>query len=395
VGIVTTDAGAWPQTAAPGTTIDPLWTAALPGTGGGELTALPSGGCVVSLPESLLAFTAGGERMWQAPAARRHFTEGQPIVIAPEGVLIRLEGGSVLTRDLRTGEVSGTYAAPGGQRLGLTPWDDLAYWVAAPDRATLHCVTRSGQSRWSVGFDDPIMSIYAPLPLGDLVVVDRDGALWAFDRDGQVRWLADPTGIRAPGPGDAGPRPAMSGFELGAPPVRVDRDRALVELESSTGRGIYLLDGASPGITPVAVGAPARPPFVRLPAPPGVHRMAGVGGQVEVGQMEWEYQVVAFESGDGRVWEHRMPAPAVALEPAPDGGVVAMAQPGAKVWREYQQWYDMSRQILVRSIDPDGRTRWSWHAHTPITHGPLVTTDGVVYVGCAERLWAFPVTGHP
>lgn len=63
------------------------------------------------------------------------------------------------------------------------------------------------------------------------------------------------------------------------------------------------------------------------------------------------------------------------------------------MFRDYRRWYDMSDQIMVRSIGPDGRTRWDWHAHTLITHGPLVTPDGVVYVGCAERLWAFPVAG--
>jgi hypothetical protein len=393
VGIVTADGGAWPQTAAPGTSIDPLWTAALPGPGGGGLIPLPSGGCVVTLPESLVAFTADGERMWQAPMARRHFTEGRAIVIAPEGALVLMEAGTVVTRDLRTGEVSGTFPAPGGQRLSLTPWGDLAYRVVVPGQATLHCVTRAGQPRWSVDFHDRSITIYEPVPVGDVIVVDQNGALWAFDRDGQVRWLADPTGIRAPGPDDRVRRPAMTGFELRSRPMRVDQDRALVELRSYTQTGIYLLDGASPRITPFAVPTPAREPRVLLSSPPGGLRMAGMGGRVEVRQMEWEYLVVAFESGRPWIWENRMPAPAVYLEPAPDGGVVATANPSTTVWRDYSQWYDMSPQTLVRSIDPEGGTRWSWHAHTRITHGPLVTADGIVYVGCAERLWAFPVAG--
>lgn len=389
---MTTDATAWPRTAAPGTTIDPLWTTALHGPGGGELISLPSGGCVVSRPESLLAFTAAGEPIWQARAGRRHFTEGGPLVIASEGVLIRIEDGTVVTRDLRTGEVSAAFPAPGGQLPSLTPWGDLAYWVVVPGQATLHCVTRAGQSRWSVAFHDPTITIYEPLAIGDVIVVDRDSALWAFDRDGQVRWLADPAGIRAPGPDDRAPRPETSRVEMSAMPMRVDRDRALVELRSYTQHGIYLLDGASPGITPVAVPTPAQSPLVLLPSP-GVLRMAGRGGQVEVRQLEWEYLVVAFESGRPWIWENRMPAEAVHLEPTPDGGVVALAQPSSTVWRDYRQWYEMSDQTLVRSIDPAGRTRWSWHAYTPITHGPLVTPDGVVYVGCAERLWAFPVAG--
>ncbi|MGN9913734.1 outer membrane protein assembly factor BamB family protein [Phytohabitans sp. LJ34] len=388
---MTTDGGAWPQTAAPGTSVSPLWVAELPGPGGGGLIALPSGGCVVSMPESLLAFTAGGEQMWRASAPRRHYSEGRAMVVAPEGALIRMENGTVVTRELRTGEAYATFPAPRGQLPSLTPWGDLAYWVIVPGQATLHCVTRAGQPRWSVDFHDRAIGTHEPLPVGDVIVVDRNGVLWAFDRDGQVRWLADPAGVRAPSPDDWTPRPAGSGYEMSARPMRLDRDRALVELQSYTQHGIYLLDGASPGITPVAVPTPARAPFVLLPAPPGVHRMAGLGGQVQVGPMKLEYQVVAFESGEGCVWEHRMPAEAAALEPAPDGGVVAMAQPSSTVWRDYRQWYDMSDQTLVRSIDPEGRTRWSWHAHTPITHGPLVTPDGLVYVGCAERLWAFPV----
>jgi hypothetical protein len=389
---VTADGGGWPQTTAPGTSIAPLWTAELPGPGGG-LIPLPSGGCVVSQRDSLLAFTADGERTWQAPAAPRHYTEGQPIVIASEGVLIRMEDGSVVTRDLRTGEVSGTFPSPHGQRLTLTPWGDLTYWVIRPGHAVLHCVARAGQSRWSVDFSGSAHTTFDPLPVGDAIVVDRYGALWALDRDGHVSWLADPAGIRAQGPDDRAPRPAKSGFELSAPPLPVDRDRALVELESYTQRGFYLLDGASPRITPVAVHTPARLPYALLRAAPGAYRIAGLGGTVEIRQLEREYQVVAFESGDGRVWEHLMPAEAVSLKAAPDGGVVALAQPSATVWRDYQQWHDMSQWILVRSIDPDGGTRWSWHAHTLITHGPLVTPDGLVYVGCAERLWAFPVAG--
>jgi hypothetical protein len=390
---VTADGGAWPQTAAPGTSIAPLWTAVLPGTGGGGLIPLPSGGCVVTMPESLLAFTTAGEQMWQAPAARRQYNAGRAIINAPEGALILMEDRNVVTRDLRTGEVSGTFPAPGGQRLSLTPWGDLAYWVITLGRDTLHCVSRSGQPRWSVDFDDSTVILYEPLSVGDVIVVSRNGALWAFGQDGQVRWLADPAGIRSPGPDDRTPRPADSGFELSWLPMPVDRDRALVELRSYTQRGIYLLDGASPRITPVAVPTPARRPFVLLSTRPGAYRMAGLGGQVEVGQMVWEYTVVAFESGEERVWEHRMPADAVYLEPAPDGGVVATANPSTTVWRDYSQWYDMSPQTLVRSIDPEGGTRWSWHAHTRITHGPLVTADGLVYVGCAERLWAFPVAG--
>jgi len=390
---VTVDGGAWPETVAPGTSIAPLWTAALPSADRGGMIPLPSGGCVVTWPESLVAFTAAGERTWQASVARRHHDAGQAIVIAPEAALVHLEGHTVVTRDLRTGEVAGTFPAPGGQLLSLTPWGDLAYWVVTPGLATLHCVTRAGRPRWSVDFHDRTSTVYEPLAIGDLIVVDRNGALWAFDRDGQVRWLADPDGVRAPGPDDSAPRPETSGFELSAVPIRVDRDRALVELRSYTQRGIYLLDGASPRITPVAVPTPAGGPRVLLSGPPGRLRMAGLGGRVEIRQMEWEYEVVAFESGRPWLWEHRMPAEAVGLQPAPDGGVVALANPSATVWRDYQQWYDMSSRILVRSIGPDGGTRWSWHAHTPVTHGPLVTADGIVYVGCAERLWAFPVAG--
>lgn len=388
---MTTGGAAWPEAAAPGTSIAPLWMAALPGPGGGELVPLPSGGCVVMLPESLLAFTSEGERIWRAPAARRQITSGRPIVIAAEGALIRMEDRTVVTRDLRTGEVSGTFSAPGGKLLSLTPWGDLVYWVITPGQDTLHCVTRAGQLRWSVTFDDRTTTIYQPLSVGDVLVVDRDGALWAFDRDGQVRWLADPAGVRVPSPDDWTPRPDRSGFRMSAAPMRVDRDRALVEMESDAQHGIYLLDGATPAITPAAVPTPARQPRTLLQAPPDALRMAGTGGRVQVRQLEWEHLVVAFESGRPWIWEHRMPVPPVVLEPAPDGGVVALANPDVTLWRKYSQWYDMSPQIMVRSIDPEGRTRWSWHAHTPITHGPLVTPDGVVYVGCAERLWAFPV----
>jgi hypothetical protein len=382
------DSGQLPPEPVPGTDVAPLWSAPMPG-GGGLLTLLPSGGCIASTSASLLAYRPDGRLRWEAAAVARVFG-GEPAV-TPDGALVRIEDGSVITRALLTGEVLGSFAAPLGSGIGLAPWGDLIYSQAAPGgTAAVRCVTRTGVDRWSVSLDGPAALTIRPLVLGDVVVVNRRGALWALDQAGRSPWLADNHGVRAPEPEDNHRRAATDpngGVELHAAPARLDAGRALVALEWFAGDGLYLLDGVTPRLTPVT--APGAAPYAVLPHAPTEYRIAGLGPQIEVRRMDWRYPIVSFEPDGRRLWEHPLPAKAIALAPAPGGNLIAAASPTATRWRDYQQWYDLSGETFVRCIGPDGTARWTWHAPGPLTHLPVVGPDGVVYVGCDQRLWAF------
>jgi hypothetical protein len=111
---------------------------------------------------------------------------------------------------------------------------------------------------------------------------------------------------------------------------------------------------------------------------------------VEVGPMRWEYPVVAIEPDGIRAWEHRLPARASHVTPAPGGQLIVTASPSRKRWNDYHQWCDLSAETFVRSVGPDGAERWTWYAPGPVTHLPVVSPSGTVYVGCDKRLWALP-----
>jgi hypothetical protein len=372
-------------TPAPDSHIDPLWTVTLP-EGGGLLTPL-AGGVVVSSGSWLSAYAADGRLVWQAGEVARTF--GGSTVLTPEGLLLRIEDQRIVTRTLASGQVVGLLPAPNGSGLAVAPWGDLLYSAAAPGgTAVLRCLTRDGTPRWVVALDGPAPLVYGPLPLGQVVVVPRRGALWALDRDGRCPWLADPGGVRAAGPADDQRAPA-SGVELAAAPVRFDDRRAVVALESDTGRGLYLIDAGAPALTPLAVPAPASPPYQALVG--AQPRIVGLGPQVEVAHMDWRYPVVCLAPGGATVWQHLLPARATTLAATPDGGVVAAASASTQRWQDYQRWYDLSAETFVRCLGPDGRARWTWHAHGPLTHQPVVGPEGIAYVGSEQRLHALRV----
>jgi outer membrane protein assembly factor BamB len=107
--------------------------------------------------------------------------------------------------------------------------------------------------------------------------------------------------------------------------------------------------------------------------------------------MDWRYPVVCLAPGGALVWQHRLPAPAITLAATPDGGVIAAASASAQRWHDYQRWYDLSAETFVRCLGPDGQARWTWNAHGPLTHQPVVGPDGIVYVGSEQRLHALRV----
>jgi hypothetical protein len=335
--------------------------------------------------------------VWVSPATGRTFG-GEP-VITPDGAFVRIEGNVIVTRDLGTGRVVGSTPAPLASGLCLAPWGDLLYSQADPGGSpAVRCVTRDGRHRWSVPIKDPAPLIYEPFALGDVAVIEQGGALRALDGNGGMPWLADLDGVRPPRPADAGSRPAARpepAVSLRAAPARLDGNRAIVELSWHSGRGLYLLDGAVARLAPVAVPSPARGPYAVLRRSPDEYRIAGLGSQVEVGHLRWEHPVVAIGPDGAPAWEHRLAAEATALTPTFDGSVIVAASPTAQRWNDYHHWYDLTTETFVRCLDFEGTERWAWHPPAPITHRPVVSHDGTVYVGSDNRLWAFATGIRP
>jgi hypothetical protein len=148
---------------------DALWSAPLP-SGGGLLTPVPSGGCVASTATPVSVYASDGRRMWEAPTQGGVFG-GEPILTS-DGAFVRIEDGSMVVRALDTGEVVGLSPAMLGSGLCLAPWGDLLYSRAAPGgTAAVHCVTRTGQRRWSVPLDGSAPLGWEPFGLGEVVVV--------------------------------------------------------------------------------------------------------------------------------------------------------------------------------------------------------------------------------
>ncbi|WP_275408287.1 PQQ-binding-like beta-propeller repeat protein [Planosporangium flavigriseum] len=369
-----------------GPPVTPLWSAPLPTPGGGSVVVEPTGGCAVTTPGSVSAYASDGRPVWSpAPAGD---ARGK-LLLAADGVLVRIEGGSVVVRDPRTGAVISSMAAPMSSTLAIAPWGELLYSQVAADRtAAVRCISRTGQHRWQVPLDPSALIVHAPFGVGDAVVIPRRGALWAYDRDGEALWVADPTGVRAPHAADDDRRSPDETFRLSDIPARLDANRVIIELEWYSGRGLYLLDGAAATITPIAVPSPVMGPHAVLPWAPTEFRVVGLGSRVQVSQVQAEHPVVAIEPGGAEAWRHGLVARAVSLCPTPNGNLIVASSPEPKRWRDYHKWYDLSAETFVRCLGPDGSERWTWYAPGLLTHLPVVTPTGTVYVGSEQRLWA-------
>jgi hypothetical protein len=80
---------------------------------------------------------------------------------------------------------------------------------------------------WSAPLDGSAPLRYEPVGLGEVIVVGRRGALWAFDRQGETSWVADLDGVRPVGPEGDASRPTErpeAGVHIHAGPDRVAAD---------------------------------------------------------------------------------------------------------------------------------------------------------------------------
>ena len=380
----------------PGDAVSPLWSLPL-SADGADLSLLPGGGFLVTSATSAAAFGRDGTARWETPISGGPFSG--TLTDLEDGHIARIEGDSVVTRTMDAGLKSGSFPTPGASNLSLAPWGDLLYSAISPNgTASVYCVDPAGSPRWSVPVDD-MMLIDAPFALGDRVVIARRGMLWAYDRSGQSRWVADQDGIREPRPIDDRPRPRSHrdpehGTSLFDDPVPIDFERVAVGLQSYSRTGWYLLDAGAVRLTRLGGQDQLWRPFAVLPHPPTEFRIAWWAGKITVSTLQWRYLIVSSEPDGRRLWEHRLPAEPIQLAAAPGGHLIAAATATAKRWRDYGPYYkDLSDETFVRCIGPDGTARWTWHANGPITHPPVVDSDGTIYVGAEQKIWALATPG--
>lgn len=331
--MTTADSPALPP-ALPEPTQVPLWSVSLLPRASGSLATDPFGGCVVTTPTTLVAYGHDGRRRWDSPVGGR---TTEPPVSAPDGTLLRAEGGLIVARHPSTGTVMGHFAAPASRDLISTPWGDLLYTQHRPHHSpVVHCVSRSGRHRWSRRLEARSPAP-RPFALAGLIVIPWGGALWGLDQTGVTRWIAGPAGIHPPD------QPGIAALHRGRAVVQLtvhhlDPVRALVSLRSQDGPSMFLLDAATPQVVPVTADSPLRAPFAAVAAPPTgtVQTLVAAGA---------DWVVLAAESR----------------------GVAR-----------------------IECLADDGNLHWHWQAPGPLTHQP-VAGHGIVYAGSAGALWALAV----
>jgi hypothetical protein len=360
-----------------------LWSAELGPERAGQLAVDRYGGCLVLAKESLAYYPPDGRLGWRVSLLGNAY---ELPVLAPDGAIRQIEGGHVVTREPATGQVVSSFAAPRATALTADPWGGLVYREGNPNGpGRLRCVTTAGEERWANQLHGRMELGVRPVPVGDAVVVGYGGLLRALDSNGGVRWLAGHAGFRETGPDGVEPEQADEVWTL---PRQVTDTTLLVGLRWSAGANLFLVDTAERTVRRYVDGmAPKAPTAVVLP-PEGGFRVAFQGPPREVRQMEWHWSVVMLDPAGAKLWEHRLPAAPNQFLPGRAGTLVVAGTPSLDRWDKYSAWQDLSKEVYVGSLAPDGAERWTWHGSGPLTHLPAVRPDGVVYVGSAGRLWA-------
>jgi hypothetical protein len=298
-------------------------------------------------------------------------------VVLDDRAFAVIEDEHVVIREIATGDVVSRWAAPESSNLTATPWGDvLLVQKAAAGERLMQCRSLSGELRWSCPPPDFPWPAFAA---GDFMVLAQSGSLRAYGRSGTVRWVAGHDGVRDPErPGDP---VVMTDY-----PVRIDRDRVLVHLSWATGRGVFEVDGAEPGIR--AADAVMRSPATTVIGPERDYLIVSALGRSDIGHMDYVWPL-RLQRLDGTViWEHRVPAEFDSVTVAPAGGFVVSGSPSDKIWTDYGQWQDLSDRTFARLIDADGDEVWTWYAPSLVAYSAVTDSDGTVYTGSDGKLFA-------
>lgn len=378
---------------AAGTSVVPLWSVELPR---GALLGDGHGGWLVATRTGLVSLAPDGGLRWQVDNVGP--TWGLPVP-APGGTVVRVEGGSIVTRDAVTGQVVRSLSAPGAAWLAVAPWGGLVHSEHDPAGATLHATTFDGARLWSRPLADGVHPVHEPLAVADTLAAFDAGRLTAFDRDGNVRWSAGRDGFHddAAASGvavaDAAQADSADGGpdELWAMPQLAGAETVLLGLRWYTGIELFLVDPAARTVVPYVSSVVARNPItVVRPVEAGL-RVAAVGGRYEVRQMDYRWPVVLLDETGTVRWQHPFPTEPRGLRAGLDGSLIVSGSPSRQRWEAYGRFHDLSKDVYVCSLDADGSEQWTWHPPGPLRPEPVVVgTDGVVYVAVEDRLWALP-----
>lgn len=137
---------------------------------------------------------ASGDLLWRfdfSPSRADDHRQGGLLVIDGR-LLVPAWNGTLFALDAATGEKLWSFAA--GQPLRARPAHDGRLLYLASGDGTLSALSDEGVLRWQKRLDAPLLSSPTLIPQG-VVVVNREGQVFAFDPAGQPLWqqpLAEP-----------------------------------------------------------------------------------------------------------------------------------------------------------------------------------------------------------
>ncbi|MCU1644312.1 MAG: hypothetical protein JWN03_4587 [Nocardia sp.] len=367
----------------------PAWSTALP-PARVDLVPLPAarGGVLVCSTESIAALSIHGNVVWREQA---HRAAAVLPVLCREDAVALVADETVVLRSIADGTILRTFTVAGCVRMSGAPWGDLVcLTIGDGGQVHLRCFEPTGRLRWTTPLHGTQALVYGLIAMAEVIVVEQHGALWAFDRDGRTPWVADINGVSDVVSIDR----TRVGTRINAEPCPVTSGRMLFELAGPNPPGLYVLDGISATLTPLAARSPIRRPYAVIPGGDSGHRIVGYGGRIEITPLEHEFVIEAIEWDTTTAWQCRMSAEPISLAAAPDGSVIVAASPTPEYWSKYHQFQDLRQQAFIRCVEPDGAVRWQWHPPGPLTHRPIPAPDGTVYVCSDNLLWALPLTGR-
>ncbi|GAA1643418.1 hypothetical protein GCM10009679_55590 [Saccharothrix algeriensis] len=358
-----------------------IWSVELPYEDG-SLYLDGADGCLIATQRELAAVTADGQVRWSHEVP--FYRSREPL--ARDGRIYRIEDGHIVARDLATGlPVASIDVGADAFSLDFDPWGGFVFREEPHQgEGRLRSVTADGTPRWAVPMPHVADALHLRL-LGDLIVVDMDNRLRAYDRDGRLRWVSWPhLWLTDPDPAEI---PPAEKHDDVADLLDYDGARLLTRWEWRNGGGYYLVDefGRS---TPYITTRQVRPALAVLPSADGPPRLA-VQGPHRQEESGFTYTVWMVD-GDRVTWTHELGVAPTRLRPGAGGTLLVSSTPTQRRWDTYHWLKTLWHETFVRCLAPDGSTRWTWYAPGVITLGPLARPDGVVLVAAGGRLYGLP-----
>ncbi|WP_155371648.1 PQQ-binding-like beta-propeller repeat protein [Catellatospora vulcania] len=355
----------------------PLWSVELPAHDG-TMRAEGVDGCLVIAEAAATLIGPDGHIRWSHELG----SHGNWYPLVRDGRMHRIEDDRIVTRDLATGEVVASFdGGPRAHRLEFDPWGGFVFrHLVRPDQREVRRVGLDGELHWAVPLPG-LRDGYRLRAFKDFVVFDVDKRLYAYDRDGELRWAAWAwPGVRLDQPADKDDR--VNGL------WDYDANHLLARFDWYAGGGYYLVDAFGDAREFITTRQVSEPLAV-LPGVAGGPVRLAVQGPTRQQQMIYTYPIWMIE-GDRAVWTHDLDVAPVTLTAGTEGTLIVSASPDQRRWDTYHWLRPLWHETFVRCLNADGTTRWTWYAPGVITQHPELGRDGTVYVGAAGRLYALP-----